>query len=77
MVGLIVNLVVYIVVSLVTRNRISDEEKAHVDELFEVAAARRNQAAKRKSFGLDAKIGTGAPVMQEGTVVGSLAKEAD
>lgn len=76
-VGLIVNLVVYIVVSLVTRNRISDEEKAHVDELFEVAAARRNQAAKRKSFGLAAKIGTGAPVMQEGTVVGSLAKEAD
>ncbi len=40
-VGLIVNLVVYIVVSLVTRNRISDEEKAHVDELFEVAAAWR------------------------------------
>lgn len=76
-VGLIVNLVVYIVVSLVTRNRISDEEKAHVDELFEVASAKRNQTAERKGLGLASKISAGAPAMKEGAVVGSLAKEAD
>lgn len=60
-----------------TRNRISDEERAHVDELFEVASAKRNQTTKRKSLGLASKISTGVPAMQEGAVVGSLAKEAD
>ena len=52
-------------------------KKAHVDELFEVASAKKNQTTKRKSLGLASKISAGVPAMQEGAVVGSLAKEAD
>jgi SSS family solute:Na+ symporter len=41
-VGLVLNLVMYIAVSLLTRNKVSDVEKAHVDELFDVAAAKQD-----------------------------------
>lgn len=39
-VGLIINLAIYIIVSLVTRSKVTPEEKSHVDELFAVAAAK-------------------------------------
>lgn len=41
-VGMMVNLVLYVVVSLATRNRMSKQEIDRVDELFEVASARRS-----------------------------------
>lgn len=46
-VGLILNLVMYIAVSLLTRNKVSDAEKAHVDELFDVAAAKQAIASPK------------------------------
>ena len=55
-VGMMVNLVLYVVVSLATRNRMSKREIDHVDELFEVASAKRSALPAAESQQVESEV---------------------
>ncbi len=55
-VGMIVNLAVYVVVSLATRGKMSSQELAHIEELFAVASARRSSVAAVESSAVETEV---------------------